>query len=128
MCLRPIHICNNTTSFRAIDKVEIDCACGECEECRNIRKSEYEFRIYNECTYKVEQGWIMCFGTLTYKPLCLPQSTIYPNYGESLTIDCFSRKDVSKLFNGLRKHLYKKFGVKGLSYIVVTEYGDSTKQ
>ena len=129
MCLRPLHITNNTTSFRPIDKVELDCSCGDCEECRNLRKNEYELRIFAECTHKVlNKGYIMCFGTLTYKPECLPQSTIYPSNREPLTIECFSRKDISKLFNKLRKHFYKKFGVKGLSYIVVTEYGDSTQR
>lgn len=128
MCLRPIHITNNTTSFRPIDKVEFDAPCGECEECRNIRRQEYQIRTYVEMTHKSRQGWIVCFGTLTYKSSCLPTSTVYPNYGEPLTIECFSRKDVSSLFNKFRKHMYKKFGVKGISYIVVTEYGDKTQR
>lgn len=128
MCLRPIHITNNTTSFRPTDAVEFDAPCGECEECRNLRRREYEFRTFVEMVHNAEKGWINCFGTLTYKPECLPTSTVYPHYGEPLTIECFSRSDISKLFNKLRKHLYKKFGVKGIKYIVVTEYGDSTQR
>lgn len=125
MCLRPIKIFNNTNSLRPIDQTSFDVCCGECEECQNLRRSEYTFRIFAQMQECFRKGWNVYFGTLTYSEV--PELVIYPNF-ETLSFACFRKQDVISFFKRIRKWALQKFGVKGIVYCCASEYGHSTKR
>lgn len=126
MCLKPRNVYNNTKSLRPIDKTHFSVPCGECEECQQIRRSEYTFRIYEQMRKCFRDGWNVYFGTLTYA--VPPILSLYPHFSNCVTIKCFNKSDIIKFFRRLRKWVYQKYGVKGIVYVCASEFGHSTQQ
>lgn len=48
-----------------------------------------------------------------------------PNYAK---VACFRKDDIRFLINGIRKYLHKKYGFKGLVWLLAGEYGPSTQR
>ena len=123
MCLRPVKMFNQTNTYRSSDRCGLIVPCGECEECRAARKSDYEFRIYEEMLKCSRAGYNLYFVTLTYNEANLPRVKF--RYNE---VVCFRRSDVTKFAERLRKYLLQKYDVKAISYVFASEFGSHTQR
>lgn len=100
--------------------------CGKCEECRNSSKSAWSFRLCAEVESVKRKGWHVGFLTMTYSPDRLP---ILPDkyFKDSVQvvpdIPCFDKEHVRSYIKAFRNWLFKKYLVKNISYMVVSEYG-----
>ncbi len=102
------------------------CPCGVCEECREAEKRSWCTRLALELQSLKSEGWQIGFLTLTYnetyKPILSPDVFVDP-LNEWRAIPCFSRQDVSKYVKSIRHDLHRYYGVKGLRYMICSEYG-----
>lgn len=98
--------------------------CGKCEECRNVTRSGWSFRLQSELSYRSSIGWHVGFCTLTYAPQYLPildhDLIDEPNPQD---IPCFSRVEVTDFIKAIRKYIHRHYRVKELVYMVCSEYG-----
>lgn len=117
MCLRPIQIYNksNKISYRGSALI-YTIPCGQCEECKKLKSSEYILRSYIQYMDTVSKGGYAYFDTLTYNDENLPI-----DYG----IEHFRRRDVTLTLKRLRVNLERAgYAVKdNLKYFVTSEYG-----
>lgn len=128
MCLQPRQIVNRTKCLRPTDASVISVPCGECEECRYIRRTEYAFRIYAEMQKNVARGWKNYFFTLTYNDDNLPKvSFCFKGYHYN---DCpvFRRSDIIRFFKNIREYVLRTYGIKAISWICCPEYGSHTQR
>ena len=127
MCYRPVKIYNPTKEFLPNDRVKLEVDCNNCEQCRQNRRQEWAFRCYSQIKYNIEhyKNTLNVFFTLTYAPEYLP---IYRRVylGRTYEFPCFSRTDVNDFFNSFRKHLWRKYGLKSIDYLLCSEFGDTT--
>lgn len=106
--------------------------CGRCEECRDSKKYQWQFRLRCELDFCKKQKWNIGFFTLTYDNANLP--VICDAYYKDETqvpetpIACFSRTDVRTFIDNIRKRLFDLYRVTALRYMVCSEYGDHTKR
>lgn len=102
--------------------------CGKCEDCRNVARSSWAYRLMAEMAECRKNGWYIGFLTLTYRESCLPhlpkELFVYPS--DYVKIPCFSRSDVRNWIVNVRRKLHKVFRVAGFKYMVVSEYGSET--
>lgn len=126
MCTNPryIPLRANVSHFLARSRNLVP--CGMCEECASLSSSEWSSRIIGE--YLDCQG-VTLFPTLTYRNSCCPifdtktESVRYGYYRrESGKFPCFSKYDIQRFLNTLRKKL-ERVGYQGLRYFVGCEYG-----
>lgn len=127
MCLNPRTIINPSKFIPCGVRHQflITVPCGQCVECNNLRKLEYQYRIYYEMMDTFDNGGYVMFDTLTYRDDKLPMmSQVFPQLaGDDFC--CFSMRDIQLFFKRLRKMLSSDgFDIKGkLRYFVSCEYG-----
>lgn len=104
--------------------------CGKCEECRDSMRHQWQFRLRTELEWCRKQGWHIGFFTLTYSDEGLPKipDFCYKNAAPAEPLPCFSRHDVRKFIDNIRKRLNEHYGVKSLRYMICSEYGEHTKR
>ena len=147
MCFCSKKSVSNSKSLRQIDRFYVKFACGECEECRQTKRREYELRLKTELRKVAKLGYTVCFGTLTYNDEHLPHLTVNQSkINDSLfylgdksvklfdkplqpfTIPCFNRQHVRELFRYLRKYYNKKTPQQPILYLCCMEYGKHTRR
>lgn len=129
MCYRPIKMYNPTKDFTFTDSYKIDVPCNQCEDCRNVKRLEWQFRIQEELMHCSSKGYNCYFGTLTYNDISLPTYEILDDFGDVVdVVPCFSRDDISEFITALRHSLYNKYKVKDSSFIICCEYGSHTQR
>ena len=106
MCLRPVHIFNQTRDFHPFDCASYLVPCGCCEECVQQRINDYQFRIYAQMLYDRSRGWRNYFLTLTYNNEHLPHLPFKDSRGQSIA--CFSKSDVEDFVDYIQKTLWRK--------------------
>lgn len=102
--------------------------CGKCEECRDVKKSQWTFRLRTELDWCRSQGWNIGFFTLTYNDSHLPHipKACFRDSANYRVHPCFSRYDVRTFIDNIRKRMHERYGVKSLRYMICSEYGDNT--
>lgn len=120
MCTNPIQIYNRSDkiSYRGSALV-YTVPCGQCEECKKKKHSEYLLRSYFEYLDCESKGGYVYFDTLTYSNKYLPK-----HFG----IAHFSREDIILMLKELRVYLTRAgFDVKDkIKYFITSEYGGKT--
>lgn len=126
MCYRLMNIKHTSTSGVSFGYVP----CGKCEECRDVSKSAWSFRLCAEIESVKAQGWKVGFCTLTYDPEHLPlldKKFFKPGSATYLQdIPCFNREHIRSYILAFRNWLFKTYCIKSIKYMVVTEYGKHT--
>lgn len=120
MCYHPQRV--KSTSSQGAMFQYIPCGC--CEECRNVSRHAWSFRLQAELEYRSKLGWKTGFITLTYDPAYLPLMT--PDIFEDdnhVDMPCFDRAQVRDYILSVRKWLHRHYGTKQLVYMVCSEYG-----
>lgn len=132
MCVAPIQI---EISPRCIDGIRFATVpCGKCEECRELHKNAWSFRIGAELQEKKRKGWLVAFGTLTYNEENLPHvpKECFTNKRFYEKIQCFNREHLKNFFNNIRKRLFdinKNYvDDNKLVFFGASEYGGHTKR
>lgn len=120
MCTQPLQIYNRSEklSYRG-SALLYTIPCGQCEECKKHKSSEYMLRSYIEYRDTIDKGGFVYFDTLTYSNKYLPKY---------LGISHFSRKDITLFLKELRVYLTRA-GYKidhNLKYFITSEYGGKT--
>ena len=114
--------------------------CGKCQECRDVAHMSWNFRLRSQLEAEQKKGFWCGFVTLTYKPKCLPhiptilvKKAFKKDYNKSKMPPAFSKKDIRGFIDGLRKFCYRDYkpngfplGVKNLTWLVGSEYGETT--
>lgn len=106
--------------------------CGRCEECRDSKKYQWQFRLRCELDFCRKQKWNIGFFTLTYDDEHLPTipDAYYKDESQvpDLPIACFSRVDVRTFIDNIRKRLFDLYRVTSLRYMVCSEMGECTSR
>lgn len=113
MCLCPITIKSHTNHFDRFKALTYRVPCGHCEECERDNQNSWFVRNY----YEWQASKMTFFYTLTYNNDNLPLV-----YG----LPCFSKRDIQKFVDRLRKSLAKKN--LHLRYFISSEYGELYKR
>lgn len=107
--------------------------CGKCETCRSMQHNSWYVRLASEVQSKVLEGWQVGFVTLSYNndnlPF-LPNDVFKDDFKDELfsSVACFNRNHCRNFLCSLRKWLHKSFGVKGLVYMLCSEFGEVTRR
>lgn len=120
MCYRPRTIKNNSKHFDCEhDRVNIVVPCGQCGECLNKKRVDWQIRSYYEWMEAKAKKCDSLFVTLTYNEQSIPR--LFGHY-------CFNVEDIQKFHKRLRKAISKLFPdiEDAFSYIVCSEYGGET--
>lgn len=118
-CINPITISNKKLAFHAgYDRLKVVVPCGSCECCRENIKNDWILRTYYHWLQFYDSGGKVLFVTLSYCNDALPI-----HHDGNFHFACFSRKDVMRWLNSIRKFLEVHFGIVGIDYIVTCEYG-----
>lgn len=133
MCLKPLRI---TTRSRLISRnlnqrFFCDVPCGNCSDCRSLKRDEWFLRSYFHALKFIKEGGYFYFDTLTYKPGNLPhvgdylRDVVFEKLDKIDNLSCFSRMDIRLFLVRLRRYLsYAGYDVKDkLDYFIVGEYG-----
>lgn len=128
MCLQPRKIKNPTKCLRPNDATTLYVPCGECEECRYIRRTEYAFRIYEEMQKNLRRGWNNYFFTLTYNEDNLPKVSFSFKGHNYTNVPMFRKSDIIRFFKNIREHVLRVYGIKAISWICCPEYGSHTQR
>lgn len=108
--------------------------CGECQECRNVLRSSWSFRLRVELEALKKQGWQIGFFTLTYNDENIPRlpfSFFREDSKQTERPICFSKYHVRNFIIQLRQWLYRDLKIakdERLRYMVCSEYGEHTKR
>lgn len=104
--------------------------CGNCEECQEVSRNAWAFRLGTELEIMKKRGWKIGFCTLTYRSKMLPffPVDVWTKPEEYREIPCFSRQDVTRFVHRLRKYLWKHFRIKAIRYMICSEYGEHTQR
>lgn len=137
MCLSPIRARNlvKRVGLDLNQPFSIEFPCGQCSECRELRKSEWYFRTYWQCQEVINNGGYVYFDTLTYSDENLPYADVILSRDFNLHdmddvchIPCFDVEDYRLFFQRLRRQLeYAGYGRDCISYFLSSEYGTSDK-
>lgn len=92
--------------------------CGQCMPCRITRRKELVTKMRLEGFYSPNTTY---FVTLTYSPEHLPDSDKYPAGN-------LSKDDYQKFLKRLRKNAKHHYGITGIRYFGVGEYGDKSQR
>lgn len=127
MCISPIKIKNpskyvdlNLHSAPSFYQVP----CGNCFECRSVKRSEWQTRISFEISDLYAREGKAIFLTFTYNDSCLP----YLRVLNRPVIPCFSHDDVLKFLNKIKVFSNRTFGKGSYKYFITSEYGSNTKR
>lgn len=107
----------------------IQIPCGQCAECREMRKTDIYFRTYYECLDTKRKGGYVLFDTLTYSNQYLPHISDWKSTkiqkGSKLDYSCFNANDIRLFMANLRRQLeFLKYDCKNkLKYFISSEYG-----
>lgn len=101
--------------------------CGHCEECRDSKKYQWQFRLRVELDWCRKQKWNIAFFTLTYDNEHLPTipDSFYAGDVPSAPVPCFSRNHVRVFIDNIRKRLFDLYRTTSLRYMICSEYGSS---
>ena len=128
MCYHPMDIKATSTAAPRFAFIP----CGKCEECRDVQKSAWSFRLCAEIESVKAKGWKVGFCTLTYDDDNLPvlDKKFFKAGSETFLRDipCFNRQHIRDYIHALRNWLFKEYQVKSLKYMVTTEYGKTTQR
>lgn len=127
MCLRSVKV--KSVSPYGVKRAFVP--CGKCKDCRISYKSQWSLRLACELSARQEQGWYVCFCTLTYNDDNLPHvpNDLIKDLDSSLSSpSCFDRKHVRDFIVDIRRDLHEFYGVKGLVYMVCSEFGSHTRR
>ena len=107
--------------------------CGECDECRFIKQSEWSTRLSFDIHQCYSLGGVCVFLTFTYSNDSLPYLD-FSFENRSFHIPCFNREHPRKFLRRLKKLFYKKYGPArsdgkpGYRYFFVSEQGSTTNR
>lgn len=130
-------MCCNTFKIKPVNPTashRIFCNCGFCEDCRKAERNQWTFRLMAELSARQKANWNVGFVTMTYNDANLPYYAINEDINDNWerSVDskfcCFSRSDIRNFILRLRKYIWKHHGISGLTYMVCSEYGDSTSR
>lgn len=127
MCVCPIKIKNNSLDFVAgRDEDFFYVPCGHCKECRDLKRSDYVFRLISE---KLTTNCYVYYYTLTFNNCHLPYIEVPPleNINYYRVYNCFDKKLVQKFIKRLRKYLSNELSV-NLRYFLTSEFGELEKR
>lgn len=126
MCLSPLKISNNSV-YKNDDHSfnHYVVPCGNCAECRDIRKNEWQTRVAYEVHSLYKRGGKAIFLTFTYNDDNLPY---YNDPEASFTAKCFNREHVTTFLNRLKVGIYRAYGKGSYKYFFTSEYGKNTKR
>lgn len=106
--------------------------CGKCEDCRDSKMYQWQFRLRVELDWCKKQHWHIAFFTLTYSPEHLPTipSAYYATEADvpEQPIACFSRSDVRTFVDNIRKRLFDLYRTTSIRYMICSEFGDHTRR
>lgn len=105
--------------------------CGHCEDCYNSMRYAWAWRLASDIQYRLKQGWLCAFVTLTYDDGNLPRFPLYLECGVENPLagqPCFLKKDIKDFIGYIKKIGNRERGLKELLYFVASEYGPSTKR
>lgn len=125
MCLRPVKI--NAISPNAPRVCYVP--CGNCKDCRNAYKSQWQIRLTTELVQRQKEGWYVGFVTLTYDDAHLPHVPSDLLFSDvSGPVPCFNRNHIRKFIVDIRRDLDEFYKVHGLVYMICGEYGSYTRR
>lgn len=135
MCLNPIRIKNPKLelSLAGGTPYYIEVPCGECAECKKLKRDEWYFRSYYEAQSTFDSNGFVYFDTLTYRDEELPHVSEFIEIDKQYDTSCFDVEDYRNFIAQLREEwhrLYKKGYINGdsvenLKYFLTSEYGTS---
>lgn len=105
--------------------------CGFCEDCNIKNQYSWAWRLSADVQYRLRQGWLCGFVTLTYDEGHLPRLPQYfengcenPMYNEP----CFLKQDIKDFIGYIRKIGHRERGLTDLLYFVAGEFGKVTQR
>lgn len=105
--------------------------CGFCEDCNLKNQYSWAWRLSSDVQFRLRQGWLCGFVTLTYDDNHLPRFPQYfengrenPMFGEP----CFLKQDIKDFIGYIRKIGHRERGLTELLYFVAGEYGSVTQR
>lgn len=124
MCVCPLHIKQNAVyKDGMIHPYWNEVPCGQCSECKNSLKMEWQTRISFELQSLYRRGGVAVMLMFSYKPSRIP----YYDDGD-FHIRCFSRKDIKTFLNRLKIRVYRRWGKNCYRYFFCSEYGKKTQR
>lgn len=130
MCLRSKDYYSNGKYFSCnnMHRFINNCNCGECEECLNMKRSEWYLRMYWEARriFDMPYNAFMVYDTLTYADEFLPHLSRYFDVDEKDDFSIVDYNDIQLFLKRLRENLWRHYRVdRGrLKYFIASEYGD----
>lgn len=124
MCVRSMRI----NSRHAGAPVFSFIPCGKCEECRDSKRVQWTFRNRCELESARKNGWHIGFFTLTYSDKYLPLIPRHMFLDAYKPLCCFSRTDVRRFIDNIRKRANERWKVSNLRYLIACEYGEHTRR
>lgn len=133
MCLNPQKIRNNRKFLRPeIDSPYMIVPCGKCVECENDKVNDWYVRLRYEFERTKSMNGATYFLTLTYNDFCVPRlskndvSDILDQF--EIDVDdfndyVFNKNHLIQFFKDFRDLIREKYGVSGIKYFLVCEYG-----
>lgn len=111
--------------------------CGKCEDCRQVLKNSWVFRLRYELEQLCSKGWKIGFFTLTYNEESLPKIPRIFFKSNYTPLPCFNKEHIRGLIVSLKKMLLRSYGCRldkkngvdsRLRYMICCEYGESTQR
>lgn len=126
MCVRQVLVKSISPNAPKISFVP----CGRCEECRDSKKYQWQFRLRAELDFCRKQCWNIGFFTLTYADEHLPTIPDWAFKGNvpDKPIQCFNRIHLRNFIDNIRKRLHELYRVKSLRYMICSELGEMTQR
>ena len=128
MCLNPITIKNpkKRISLSGGMPFSIQVPCGECAECKELKRTEWYYRTYYEAMSCFDSNGYVLFDTLTYRDEELPHVSEFIDIDSEWDASCFDVEDYRLFFVRLRMALQREIGwnpAHCLKYFLTSEYG-----
>lgn len=124
MCISPRTLYDNSVYHHEYYSVRTrQVPCGECEECREAKRSEWYTRLCFEIDHTYKNGGCCVFLTFTYNDAHLPHYT-----DGSISFPCFNHNDVLTFTDLFETHCARAFGKGSFKKYFVSEYGKNTKR
>lgn len=133
MCLTPVKIPNPRKFIRPeLDPAYQLVPCGHCEECKEMKVNDWFVRLNYELIRCRKLGGCGYFLTLTFSDDMVPRVCdkdfeelfeLFSVSYEPFSGMCFDKAALSQFLQDFRDIIREKYGVSGLKFFVVTEFG-----
>lgn len=127
MCLRPIKIRNPAKSIALCGgaPVYMEVPCGNCAECKDNKRKEWNFRTWHEVNDCIMRGGYVYYVTLTYANEHLPHLSDFVDIKKHNIKDfsCFNTDHWRNFLKLVRIRLQRMYNGATLKYFLTSEYG-----